>query len=113
MLTELCRAQGYTVDSFYSPMEALAALETRAYDVIVSDMKMPGMSGTELYARIQARDPAQAARMLFITGDVLTAETREFFERTGCPYIPKPFKAKALHDSIAALLERSVGGEEV
>jgi CheY-like chemotaxis protein len=112
MLTELCRAQGHNVDSFYRPVEALAAQETCAYDVIISDMKMPGMSGMELYARIQAHDPAQAARMLFITGDVLTAETREFFERTGCLYISKPFKAKALHDSIAALLERCAESRE-
>jgi two-component system NtrC family sensor kinase len=113
MLTEMLTERGHSVACFHAPAEALAALETQAYEVILSDIKMPGMSGMEFYERVAARDPAQAERILFVTGDVLAPQTQAFFARTGCLYIIKPFQSEALSAQIATLLGRCAEAEPV
>jgi len=54
-----------------SPLDALASVTSGArYDVIVSDVMMPKMTGVELHDRIQAVDAGLSARMVFMTGGV-------------------------------------------
>ena len=50
--------------------EALAWLDGRTVDVIVADLRMPRMSGTELFARLEVKRPELAARLVFLSGDV-------------------------------------------
>jgi two-component system NtrC family sensor kinase len=61
------------------------------FDLIISDLKMPGMNGMALYERICRDDPALAERMVFITGDTMSHGTRGFLQNTGLPYLTKPF----------------------
>jgi response regulator RpfG family c-di-GMP phosphodiesterase len=60
------RREGYEILTAETPMEALAILEARSVDVILSDHKMPGMNGLKFLALAALRRP-QAARLL-ITG---------------------------------------------
>ena len=51
-------------------LEALSVIAAEQPDVIVADLRMPGMDGTTLLRAVRDRDPALAARMLFLSGDV-------------------------------------------
>ncbi|OHB76890.1 MAG: hypothetical protein A2Z34_10145 [Planctomycetes bacterium RBG_16_59_8] len=81
----------YDIDTAESGTDAIAKLEENAYDAIVSDIKMPGKSGIDLYEHLQERFPHLARRILFITGDMITPETNRFLAESGCPWIAKPF----------------------
>ena len=68
---------------------------------------MPGMDGIELYRRIAERDPDQAARFVFVTGDMLSGETSRRIGETGCPVVEKPFEPGQLRKLAEALLARN------
>ena len=71
-----------------------------AFDVIVSDLKMPGFSGIELHDRLEAEQPALLRRFIFSTGDVASSEAAEFVARTKCIVIQKPFELSALAEVV-------------
>jgi len=75
--------------------EASAALELvrhgQRFDVILSDLMMPQMTGMELHAELVKIAPDQAARMVFLTGGAFTPRAREFLERIPNLRIEKPF----------------------
>jgi len=74
--------------------DAVAAremLERDRHDLIICDIRMPGLDGPGLYREVTRRWPAARPRFIFMTGDVLGAETRRFLEETGAPCLSKPF----------------------
>ena len=81
--------------------EALGLLHSTAVDAIVCDLRMPGIDGLALHERLRQARPGLAARMVFITGDVVTAELRI---STRQPIIAKPFGFEQLEEVILAVL---------
>ncbi len=77
-----------------------------SYSLILLDIKMPGMNGIELYERIQGTAQSLARRVVFITGDVLGAETTAFLSKTEAPYVIKPFDVEQLKSEIGRILGR-------
>src|SRR6266852_4621635 len=60
---------GHHVEAAENGREALELLAGRSYDVILSDLRMPGMSGEDLYRRIERGWPHLAPRFVFVTGE--------------------------------------------
>jgi PAS domain S-box-containing protein len=86
-----------------SGREALALLEhDRAFDVILCDVIMPDLDGLAVHAEMVARDPQLAKRFVFMTGGVLTSETREFLASIPGRLLEKPFAI----DDLRELLRR-------
>jgi CheY-like chemotaxis protein len=113
LLNRILERMGCHVTLTYSGEEALALLRENEYDTIITDLKMPGMSGQELYSRLQAIDARLIERVIFTTGDVITAGTADFIEQSGRPSIPKPFTSAQVAIALKELLEaRADGGEE-
>jgi signal transduction histidine kinase/CheY-like chemotaxis protein len=104
--------RGWTVEEARDGREALALLgldqggRPRAdfYDAIVTDLKMPGLSGIEIHDRLAAVSPESVAKLVMITGDTASPDAAEFFSRLRQPLIQKPFDMRALAD----LLDRIV-----
>ena len=71
-------------------------MKVKRFDAIITDLKMPGIGGKELYTFVQKYYPNLARRVLFITGDVLSVDTQSFFRITGNVYIEKPFEIEVL-----------------
>jgi DNA-binding NtrC family response regulator len=91
----------WQVDEAENGTEALAALITedgtpQRYAVIISDLKMPGLSGIELHDKLLADRPEILSRMIFSTGDTASHEAAEFLGRTRCRVLQKPFELAAL-----------------
>ena len=80
---------------------ALAQIRGGAsFDVIISDVMMPNMTGLELLDELVAIAPAQARRMLFLSGGVFTAETRARLDELGAVQLEKPVSAEQLRDAV-------------
>jgi PAS domain S-box-containing protein len=95
---------GHTVDATGDAAEALTKLESTAYDVVLMDIRMPGMSGMELYAKVIEQHPEMKNRFIFITGDTSDAQTRVFLEQNNLPFITKPFDRDTLEQRVNGLL---------
>jgi PAS domain S-box-containing protein len=105
-LAEILTYAGHRVETAADGTAALARLDSRSFDVIVSDVRMPGLDGPGLYAEIGRRFPSLRERIVFLTGDRLNAETREFLERTGAVSLGKPF----LVAKVMQAIQRALGG---
>lgn len=100
-------APDHDVECVESAREALELLAAgRRYDVIVSDLMMPGMSGMELHAEIDRIAPDQASRMVFMTGGVFVPEARAFLDRVPNSRLTKPFPPEQLLEFIGRHVER-------
>lgn len=87
----------HDVSTFGSAREALATIEAGTrYDVILSDLMMPELSGMDLHEAIAKIDPDQVTKMVFMTGGAFTGRAREFVDRSATPTIEKPFDKAAL-----------------
>jgi PAS domain S-box-containing protein len=108
-LREILEPLGHRVDTVDDGQEALRRLETAAYDVVLTDMNMPGMGGVELYRHLKQRQPRLAERLLVVTGDTLSESLRSFLDRTGLPCIEKPFVPAEVRRRVAETAGRAAG----
>ena len=102
-LTWLLRRDGHTVDTAPDGRTALARLQERAYDVILSDLRMPELDGPGLYQALK-QYPELQQRFVFLTGDTVSPETMTFFEQTGARWLTKPFRASEVRRTIQQVL---------
>ena len=86
-------------------LSTLERLESGGIDLILLDLKMPGMGGQELYSLIKESDSRMAKKIIFITGDTLSGDTHDFLSATGNPSVSKPFQGEQLHRVIRDLEE--------
>ncbi|MBK7716443.1 MAG: response regulator [Gemmatimonadetes bacterium] len=98
------RRAGYQVTDVPSAQAALNALSTARYDVIVSDLRMPGLSGEEFFRRLEREHPEMRRRIIFTSGDMLRDETQDFLHTAGCPALQKPYELGELVQLIGSLL---------
>jgi CheY-like chemotaxis protein len=82
----------------------LELVKSAKYNLILSDIKMPGMDGKEFYRKIEEIAPSLTGRLVFITGDVMGEDTRDFIRKTGVRYITKPFDAGRLRGVVNNML---------
>jgi PAS domain S-box-containing protein len=106
LLADLLESRGVTVETASSGREALQKLRTAEFDAVLLDMKMPGMSGREVYETLGRVDPRMQRRVVFATGDMVTPETRRFLEEVGSPVLAKPFEIDHATDLLVAFLGR-------
>ena len=98
--------EGHKVEAVASAEDAIEEIKGKEYHVVMLDIKMPGMSGIELYRHFQKESPSLADKVIFITGDVMGTSTLNFLSKTKVPYIIKPFDAKRLNTEINRALAR-------
>ena len=91
---------GYDVDEAGSAEEALELLGKKGYDVVVTDLRMPGMDGIELLERIKAESPDTEVIVITAYGTVRTAVRA--MKLGAYEYLTKPFD----NEELLLLLER-------
>ena len=101
-------APDHDIVSLSDPREALRRLEAgQRFDVILSDLAMPGMSGIELHAEISRMAPELAEGMLFVTGGAFTASAAEFLAQRPAQVLEKPLSPGAVRAAVADAMLRS------
>ncbi|MBK9797479.1 MAG: PAS domain S-box protein [Holophagaceae bacterium] len=107
-LVDALGAWGVEATSSTRGDEAIEQLTAASFDLIVSDIRMPGLSGMELFEWLKANQPVMTKRILYTTGDAFDARTRQFLETSQVPYLGKPFDLKQLKQSLERLLETPI-----
>lgn len=84
---------------------AMELLEAgRVFDVILLDVRLPGLSGRELWKLIEIKRPELRSRVILVTGDILNEGTRLLLEESGRPYLEKPFSTEDLVSVIESVI---------
>ncbi|NPV46770.1 MAG: response regulator [Armatimonadetes bacterium] len=102
-ICSLLQKLGYEVDRALDGVEALNMGRESHYDAVVCDLLMPRMGGRRLFETWLTENPDLAGRVVFVTGDNISAETRAFLARAGRPSIYKPFRLEQLADLIVGM----------
>src|SRR5689334_10108899 len=103
-LAELLRDEGYTVETAADGFKALPKLEELSPDIVVTDLKMPGMDGLELMKKVRERDPDTVLIMMTAFGAVDTAV--KAMREGAADYITKPVNVEELSLVLQRELER-------
>ncbi len=94
----------FKVETANSAREALAMLDRHVFDVIVSDERMPGMSGADLLAKVRRRFP-KTVRIIFTGYSDRKATVRAINEGEVFRYLSKPCKLSDLQEALWAAME--------
>lgn len=101
-VTDILSLAGHTVQGAASAIEALKLLEEQCFDVIITDLKMPGMTGLEFIQLLEQRQ--HGAQIVMVTAYASVASAVEAMRRGAFDYIEKPFDA----DQIEGLVNRAM-----
>ncbi len=102
VLKELLVEEGYEVLTAQSAVGALEIMAETEPDLVLTDMKMPGMSGLELLERVKQKDPQMPIIMMTAFGTVEKAV--EAMRKGAYDYITKPFDNEILKKTVATAL---------
>ena len=100
----LLEGEGYRVDQAESAEDALGCLDREGYDMVISDVSMPGLGGIELLARVKAQAPDTA--VLMITAFTTAEQAVEAMKLGAYDYIAKPFKVEEVKVLVRKALEK-------
>ena len=98
--------EGYQVDVAAHGAIAEEMLTVAVYDLVLVDIRTPVVNGQQLYRFIEESYPELVDRVVFTTGDVVNNETQSFLERSGRPYLLKPFTLDELRATVGKALHR-------
>jgi len=105
LLAEILADDAHRVETAYNGLAALDKLRDGAYDLIISDLRMPHLDGPGLYREVARHHPQMIRRMIFVTGDTLGPESAEFLRRSAAPTFGKPFEPDDVRRVIDQVLD--------
>ena len=106
VMVEVLRRDGHEVDSAVDGAEGLRRVEERRYDLVVTDLRMPGLEGPALYRALRARYPEQPPRVIFMSANTGIDEYASFLAETGEPALEKPFNLADMRQVVMQVLSQ-------
>lgn len=104
---EAClRSEGYEVMTARSGQEALMRVAQKVPDIIISDIRMPGMDGYQLARQLRRSPRTSLVPLIFLTAKDETTDRIEGFRSGVDAYLTKPFEPEELVAVIESILER-------
>ena len=101
---DILSCAGHQVACCASAVEALRQLEQTAFDVIITDLQMPGMNGLELIKALQQR--GEEAQIVMVTAHASVSSAVEAMRHGAFDYIEKPFNADQIEQLVCRALRR-------
>lgn len=103
---DILTMDGHGVDVAKNGRLALKKLSNSSYDDAITDMKMAEMDGRELHRRIRGIDLGLAGNIVFMTGDTVSVDIRDYLDRTGNVYLVKPFNLHELRETLNGVMKK-------
>jgi len=111
LIQEVLRSHfGCRVDAAANGAEGLTRATQQQYDLIVSDVRMPELSGVELFMRLREKQPFMARRFLFVSGYAGEEKLDHEIRCCNAPLVAKPFSIAALTAACLPLLKATRSG---
>jgi len=104
LITRTLQSESYAVDAALDGQSGWEMAESYEYDLIILDLMLPNLSGTEILRRVRRRN--QAVPILVLTARDATVEKVKHFEAGADDYVTKPFAFAELVMRVKALLRR-------
>lgn len=101
-------SEEHDVVVFYEARHAMSYLDRADFDLILSDLRMPGISGMEFYRWVRTRLPGRERNLIFVTGNAFEPEYRTFIESIDNIVIAKPFNLGTFRSLVRLALEQQV-----
>lgn len=89
---------GYNVEIFVEPKEALARLQEKKFDIVVTDITMGELDGLQVLEQVKAKSPE--TKVIMITGYATLQAAKESMAKGAFDFIAKPFKVGTIRDTI-------------
>ena len=98
----MLEAAGHKVETVGDGAEAVMAVQTRSYDLVLMDVQMPGMDGLTATRRIRTLDhPARHLPIIAMTANVLPQQVAQFRDTGMNDHVGKPFRRENLQTVVA------------
>jgi two-component system NtrC family sensor kinase len=107
LMSEILGLDDHEITAAFNGGEALALLQERDFDLIISDVRMPAIGGPTFFEILQTTRPDLLPRVVFVTGDTMSRSTQEFLQRAGRPMLAKPFGPDRLRALVREQLEKN------
>ena len=108
VIAEIVAPLADRVDVVESGRAAIDRLARDRYDLVISDVRMPGLDGPALYDHLAQTGIGARCPILFVTGDTLHHRLDELLALAGTGVVEKPFEPQHLREQVLALLTRTV-----
>lgn len=112
LLIAVLEDQPVSIDTAGTGEEGLVKARDTVFDLIITDLKMPGLSGAQFCEKLRESQPLHPTQFLFMTGDVLSEETQQFLASTRSMCMLKPFDIGQAKETILAALAAARRGDE-
>jgi signal transduction histidine kinase/CheY-like chemotaxis protein len=104
LIADVLKEEGLHVDVLLDGREALDRARRESFDLVICDMKMPGIDGQHFYNTLARAGNPLIDHFLFVTGDVIAPHTHEFLARNHLPHVAKPFRVEELTEKVHRML---------
>jgi len=98
------RLDGHEVDTASDGGSGLEMLKGSCYDLIITDLKMPGLDGRGFFLKVMEERPELLERLLFVTGDTVDMDSLKLLKEMNRPFIEKPFTINRIKKVVSGLL---------
>jgi len=107
LIADVLAEEGHRAEVVLDSREGLALMAGKSYGLVICDLRMPYLSGRDLFQELLRRGHPLRRRFIFVTGDVLSPHVAEFLETSGAPYLAKPFFIEELKEVVHRALDRA------
>jgi CheY-like chemotaxis protein len=98
LLAAALRDENYLIESTFDGLQALLLLETQPFDLVITDVRMPGLNGLELLRRIHEVRPG--TKVLVMTAESTPATVISSLRDQAVGYFSKPFSLNAVAETV-------------
>jgi DNA-binding response OmpR family regulator len=104
-LTDVLAAEGHQVETVDSGRAGLERLRGGAFDLVLTDLRMPDVDGIGVYQELERTQPRMAQRVIFVSGNTREPRYQRFLAGLEDRNLPKPFDINQL----TRLVRRKLG----
>ena len=106
VLVEVLKRDGHDVHGAGDGTDGLRRIQDQRYDLVITDLRMPGLEGPALYEALRQQYPDDPPRVIFMSANTGIEDYARFLADTGEPALEKPFNLADMRQVVQQVLAR-------